>query len=175
MNEIFWIYGDPPPPLAVVLRPRGGDWLKDELLRMKQGGIQTLVSLLEEEEVASLGLAQEGSVAGQIGMQFVCFPIPDVHIPPNPDDFRKFVAGLAGLLGAGVRVGIHCRGSVGRATVTAACTLIQMGWEPETALQAIAVARVLAVPDTQEQRDWILNYKALKKSMHPAILAAEKD
>jgi len=50
-----------------------------------------------------------------------------------------------------------------------------MGWEPETALQAIAVARVLAVPDTQEQRDWILNYKALKKSMHPAILAAEKD
>jgi protein-tyrosine phosphatase len=175
MNEIFWINGDPPPPLAVVLRPRGDDWLQDELLRMKQGGIQILVSLLEEEEAASLGLAQEGSVANQIGMQFVCFPIPDVHVPPNLDSFRKFAEGLASRLQAGVSVGVHCRGSVGRATVTAACTLIQMGWKPEIALQAIAAARGLAVPDTQEQRDWILNYKALKKSIRPAIPAAEKD
>jgi protein-tyrosine phosphatase len=159
MNDIFWIHGDPPPPLAVVLRPRGDDWLKDELLRMKQGGIQALVSLLEEEEAASLGLAQEGSVAGQIGLQFVSFPIPDVHVPPNPDTFRKFVAGLAGRLGAGVRVGVHCRGSIGRATVTAACTLIHLGWAPKAALDAIAAARGLAVPDTQEQEDWILSYK----------------
>src|ERR1039457_1653979 len=94
MNEIFWINGDPPPLLAVVLIPRGDDCLKDDLLRMKQGGIQTLVSLLEEEEAASLGLTQEGLVAGQIGLQFVSFPIPDVHVPPDPDSFRKFVAGL---------------------------------------------------------------------------------
>lgn len=158
MNDIFWINGNPPPPLAVVLRPRG-DSLKDELLQMKQGGIQTLVSLLEEEEAASLGLAQEGSVAGQIGLQFVCFPIPDVHVPPNPDAFRKFVAGLAGRLSAGVRVGVHCRGSIGRSTVTAACTLIHLGWAPKAALDAIAAARGLAVPDTQEQKDWILSYK----------------
>jgi protein-tyrosine phosphatase len=161
MNEIFWIKGSPPAPLAVVLRPRGDDWLKDELLRMKQAGIQTLVSLLEEGEAALLGLAQEGLIAGQIGMQFVSFPIPDVHVPPNLNTFRKFAAGLASRLGAGVNVGVHCRGSIGRATVTAACTLIHLGWNPKTALKAIASARGLAVPDTQEQQDWILNYKAL--------------
>jgi protein-tyrosine phosphatase len=159
MNEIFWIHGDPPPLLAVVLRPRGDDWLKDELLRMRQGGIQTLVSLLEEEEAASLGLAQEGPVASQIGLQFVSFPIPDVHVPPNLDHFRKFAADLAKRLSAGVIVGIHCRGSIGRATVTAACTLIHLGWKPKAALDAIAAARGLSVPDTQEQADWILSYK----------------
>jgi protein-tyrosine phosphatase len=161
MNEIFWINGDPPPPLAVVLKPNGDDSLKDDLLRMKLGGIQTLVSLLEEEEAASLGLAQEGSVAGQIGMNFVCFPIPDVHVPPNLDSFRKFAADLASHLGAGVKVGVHCRGSVGRATVTAACTLIHLGWNPKTALDAIRTARGLDVPDTKEQEEWILSYKPL--------------
>jgi protein-tyrosine phosphatase len=161
MNEIFWIKGDPPPRLAVVLRPRGDDWLEDELLRMKQGGIQTLVSLLEEDEAASLGLAEEGSVAEKLGMQFLSYPIPDVHLPPDPDSFRVFAAGLANRLDAGTRVGVHCRGSIGRATVMAACTLIHLGWKPKIALEAIAAARGLAVPDTQEQEDWILGYKAL--------------
>jgi protein-tyrosine phosphatase len=161
MNEIFWMSGTHRPPLAVVLRPRGDDWLEDELLRMKQGGIQTLVSLLEEEEATSLGLALEGSVAGQIGMQFVCFPIPDVQVPPSPKSFRKFAAGMASRLGEGVTVGVHCRGSIGKATVAAACMLIHLGWEPKAALEAVRVARGLAVPDTQEQEDWILNYKPI--------------
>jgi hypothetical protein len=39
VNDIFWIQGDPPASLAIVLRPRGGDWLEEELLRMKYGGI----------------------------------------------------------------------------------------------------------------------------------------
>jgi hypothetical protein len=33
----------------------------------------------------------------------------------------------------GQRLGIHCWGSIGRATVTAACTLIHLGWEPPEA------------------------------------------
>jgi hypothetical protein len=70
MNEIFWIKSDPPPTLAIVLRPRGEDWLEDELRRMKRAGIQMLVSLLEMDEAASLGLALEGAVAEQIGMPF---------------------------------------------------------------------------------------------------------
>jgi protein-tyrosine phosphatase len=160
VNEIFWIKGVPPAPLAVVLRPRGNDWLEDELLRMKQGGIQTLVSLLEEDEAASLGLAEEGTVAVKLGMQFLSYPVPDVHVPPDPDSFRIFVAGLANRLEAGIHIGVHCRGSIGRATVMAACTLIHLGWKPKTALEAIEEARGLSVPDTQEQEDWILHYKA---------------
>ncbi len=160
MNDIFWIDGDPRVPLAIVLRPRGDEWLEDELLRMKRGGIQTLVSMLESGEAAFLGLADERFVAMHVGLEFLSFPIPDTQIPAGIPAFRAFVEGLANRLRAGERIGVHCRGSIGRATVAAACTLIHLGWEPKAALAAVGAARGCAVPDTQEQEDWILRYKA---------------
>lgn len=159
MDNIFWIKGNPSPTLAVVLRPRGDDCLDVDLQKMRQGGIQTLVSLLEDDEAVMLGLEDEGSVAERLGMQFLSFPIPDVHVPVNPYSFRTFVSGLAQLLDTGVRVGVHCRGSIGRSTVTAACALIHLGWKPRAALDAIEEARGLPVPDTREQEAWILRYK----------------
>ena len=160
MNDIFWIKGNPPASLAVVLKPRGGDWLEDDLLRMKRDGIETLVSLLEQDEADMLGLGDEGHLAEKIGLRFLSHPIPDVHVPPDTASFQTFVADLANRLRAGEHIGVHCRGSIGRATVTAACTLIQLGWTPRAALAAIETARGLSVPDTQEQEDWILRYKA---------------
>jgi protein-tyrosine phosphatase len=160
VNDIFWIEGNPPASLAVVLKPRGGDWLEDDLLRMKRDGIETLVSLLEKDEADMLGLEDEGLMAGKIGLRFLSHPIPDVHVPPHTADFQAFVAGLADRLRAGEHIGVHCRGSIGRATVTAACTLIELGWTAKDALAAIEAARGCVVPDTQEQEDWILRYKA---------------
>jgi protein-tyrosine phosphatase len=63
-------------------------------------------------------------------------------------------------LAAGERIGVHCRGCIGRATITAACALIHRGWQARDALEAIAEARGFAVPDTLEQEDWTLMYKA---------------
>lgn len=158
MNEIFWIDGNPPTSLAVVLRPRGGDWLEEELARFKRGGIHTIVSLLEEEEADWLGLAQEGPLAAQLGMEFLSFPIPDTHVPHNMEAFRAFVSGIVNRLRHGEHIGVHCRGSIGRATVTTAAALIHLGWKPEAALTAIRKARGCAVPDTEEQQAWILKY-----------------
>jgi len=159
MNEIFWIDGDPPPPLAIVLRPRGDADLENKLLEMKRDGIETLVSHLEMKEAAMLGLAEEDSMAEKIGIRFVSYPIPDKCIPPDPVFFKEFAAGLADRLRAGERIGVHCRASIGRATVTAACALIHLGWKPIDALRAIEEARGCIVPDTQEQEDWILRYQ----------------
>ena len=160
MNDIFWIKGNPPAPLAIVLRPRGDEWLEDELLGMRRGGIQTLVSLLEEDEAVLLGLADEAPIAEHVGLKFLSYPIPDTEIPSNIAAFQTFVAGLANRLRSGEQIGVHCRGSIGRATVTAACALIHLGWSPQAALAAIQAARGCMVPDTQEQEDWILRYKA---------------
>lgn len=160
-SGIFWIDGDPAQGLAIVLRPRGGDWLEDELRRMKHHGIEVLVSLLEEDEASELGLAEERSTAAKLGLIFVSSPIPDRHVPSNTLAFRLFVKGLAENLQAGKRVGVHCRGSIGRATITAACTLSHLGWKTDTALKAIEAARGCTVPDTEEQREWVLAYEAL--------------
>jgi protein-tyrosine phosphatase len=167
MQDIFWIKsragGTPEetsPHLAIVLRPRGDDWLGDELIRMKQGGIDTVVSLLEPDEAEVLGLAKGAPLAAQVGMKFLSFPIPDTHVPPDIAAFREFVSALADRARAGERIGFHCRGSIGRATVTAACTLVQLGWQAKSALAAIEVARGCPVPDTDEQSAWILRYEA---------------
>lgn len=160
MKDIFWIEGNPPPTLAVVLRPRGGEWLEEEMLKFKRAGIQTVVSLLEEEEAEWLGLAQEGNLAKQLGMEFLTHPIPDTQIPPERAAFRDFVAGVVQRLRRGERVGVHCRGSIGRSTLTTAAALIHLGWKPEAALAAIAKARGCPVPDTDEQQAWILRYEA---------------
>jgi protein-tyrosine phosphatase len=160
VSEIFWIDGHPPPTLAVVLRPRGGDWLEDELDRLKHGGITTLVSLLEPEEAEYLGLAEEGSIAERLGMSFLSYPIPDTHVPSDTRGFRAFAADLASRLRHGEQIGVHCRGSIGRSTVTAAAALIHLGWKPAAALAAIQKARGCPVPDTDEQAAWILRYDA---------------
>jgi protein-tyrosine phosphatase len=159
MEDIFWIKGDPPAPLAIVLRPRGGDWLEDGLSRMKSGGIQTLVSVLEKHETAFLELSEEARIARQTGLYFLSFPIPDKNIPTDPTAFETFIKYLANRLRAGEHIGIHCRGSIGRSTITAACALVHLGWSPRAALSAIAAARGCTVPDTQEQENWILNYR----------------
>ncbi len=160
MPDIFWIHGDPPPGLAIVTRPRPDDWLKSEMLQLKRGGIDALVSLLEPREAEWLGLEAEGSEAEKAGIAFLNFPITDTTVPLHVGRFRAFVSGLADRLQRGERIGVHCRGSIGRATVTAACTLIHMGWKPTDALAAVEASRGCPVPDTDEQQRWILAYEA---------------
>jgi protein-tyrosine phosphatase len=147
-------------PMAIVQCPQGGSYLRRELSHFKNAGIQTLVSLLSEEQVSMLDLGEEPLVAARLGMEFLHNPLPDHQLPPDLQAFRAFVGDLAQRLRAAQRIGIHCWGSIGRATVTAACTLIHLGWPPVTALDAVEMARGCPVPDTEEQEHWILNYKA---------------
>lgn len=160
MAEIFWIEGNPRPDLAVVARPRGDDWLHAEMAELKAGGLDTLVSLIEKREAEWLGLADERRAAEKAGLQFLSFPIQDGTVPKHVADFRWFVNDLALRVRKGERVGVHCQGSIGRATVTAACTLIHLGWTPDAALRAIEEARGCPVPDTEQQERWILAYEA---------------
>lgn len=160
MTGIFWIGGNPPPPLAIVLCPAWQEQLQRDMLRLRQGGVETVVSLLEEDEARWLGLAEEAHFATQAGLRFLSFPIHDVSVPAYTDAFRNFVTGLAGRLRAGEKIGVHCRGSIGRSTITAACALIHLGWKPQAALNAIEAARGCPVPNTDEQLRWILRYEA---------------
>lgn len=160
MEEVFWIQGKPEAPLAIVLCPFGGEGLEEELRVLRQQGVETLVSLLEKDEAAWLGLSEEGPLAERAGMEFISYPIRDTRVPRDAANFRQFAAGLAKRLRAGRHIALHCRGSIGRAPLTAACTLIHLGWTARAALAAIESARGSRIPDTEEQLRWILNYKA---------------
>jgi protein-tyrosine phosphatase len=160
MKDVFWIKGSPAIHLAILLRPLGDDLMEAGLRSIKKKGVETVASLLEEKEAIWLGLEDEGPHAERMGLRFLSYPIPDAHLPQDPDSFRAWIEELAGRILAGERIGIHCRGSIGRSTVAAACALIHLGWTPKAALKAIEEARGAPVPDTQEQKEWILRYKA---------------
>lgn len=156
MKDIFWIDNT---GLAIVMRPRA-DKLKDDLGRLKRGGIDILVSTLEPREARELGLAEEGPLAQDLGLHFLSYPIQDRTTPAHKEKFTAFVQGLAERLQKGEKIGVHCRGCIGRSTVVTASTLIKLGWSADQAIDAIEIARGCSVPDTEEQREWILAFGA---------------
>ena len=160
MKDIYWIQHSDAPQLAIVARPRGDDWLEDDLAKLKRNGIDVLVSLLTQQESDELGLHAEEQLAHRLGIAFSCYPIPDRTVPQTTNAFRKFISGLANDIRAGKHIGIHCRGSIGRATITAAAILRDLGYENAAALLLIEQARGCIVPDTEEQRRWILAFRA---------------
>lgn len=155
MNDIFWIDDT---GIAIVLRPRGDDWLENDLHRIRMAGIQTIVSTVENWEARTLGLTQEREIAERLGMHFISYPMQDRSVPSDREDFTQFVSMLAKRLQTGEKIGVHCRGCIGRSTVVVASTLIILGWPAEKALDAIEVSRGCSIPDTEEQRDWILDF-----------------
>jgi len=159
MKDIYWIDESPSARLAIVARPRGGDWLRDDLTALKEGGIDVVVSLLEPSEAEELGLADEAALAEQAGIRFISWPIPDRRTPGDLAGFQQLVSDLCKLLQAGQTIGAHCRGCIGRSTVLMAAILITRGSHPETALQVIERARGCIVPDTPEQREWIHSFR----------------
>ena len=143
--------------LAVIPRPRGGDWLEDEAGAWRRSGIDVVVSLLESEEAEQLDLLAEGQAAESNGIQFVSFPIPDRGLPASTPAALSLISDIAGSLEQGKNVAVHCRQSIGRAGLIAAGVLIASGVAPDRAMQTVTSARGLTVPETSEQREWIRN------------------
>ncbi len=170
--ETFWIAGVGRGRLAVLPRPRGGDWLEDEVRSLRADGVDVLVSLLTREEVGELDLADESGCCAVCGIEFVSFPIADRGVPLSASDALGLVRRLAALLAGGKAVAIHCRQGVGRSGLLAACLLASFGERPEAALERVARARGRPVPDTARQREWVLRFaeKFLNRSRDVTLL-----
>jgi protein-tyrosine phosphatase len=154
--ELFWVEGVPGARLAVLPRPRGGDWLTDEIRSLRQSGVDVLVSLLVPEEATDLDLTEEAACCAASGIEFVSFPFADRSVPASTADTLALVRRLTTLLADGKAVAIHCRQGVGRSALMAACVLTSLGDTAEESLARVARARGCPVPDTAEQRDWVL-------------------
>src|SRR5687768_13849637 len=113
----YWIQGIAPYRLAIFPRPRGGDWLGDELASLKGAGIEILLSLLTAPEVKELELLHAPGECAARGLEFVSFPIPDRDIPDSYPGVARLLDGLAPKLRAGRGLGIHCRAGIGRSSI----------------------------------------------------------
>jgi|SRR5215475_4546971 len=155
---MYWIQNQHHTRLAIVPRPRGGDWLHDEARAFRRAGIDIVVSLLTQPEAGELGLEDEREACESTGITFVLFSIPDRGVPASPQSFNLLVDGLKRELLAGKSVGIHCRQSIGRSSLLAAALLCSFSSSADSAFAQIAECRGCAVPDTQEQREWVRKF-----------------
>lgn len=157
-TELYWIPGVSQGRLAIMPRPRGGDWLEDEVRAWRDAGVDVVLSLLESDEVADLELSAEEDLARASSIEFVTFPIADRGLPQSRDAVLELVTKLAGSLTDGKSVAIHCRQGIGRAALVAIAVLIRLGVDVETAIERTGTARGRTVPETPEQREWLLDF-----------------
>jgi protein-tyrosine phosphatase len=147
--------------MAIAARPRGGDWLEDEIIGWRLAGIDIVVSLLESHEADDLDLLLEPHVAEANSMRFVSFPIPDRGVPGPVSAAIALMAEVASALKQGKNVAVHCRQGIGRSGLIAAAILSASGVSPENSIQAVSAARGIPVPEASGQVLWLQRLPAL--------------
>lgn len=156
--ELYWIEGPWTGKLAISGRPRGNEWLEDEVEGWKASGIDTVVSLLTSDEEQDLGLEDEKRLSKLNGIDFIPFPVADRSVPPDFDKALQLIRTIEAQLVAGKNVALHCRQGIGRSALVAASVLVAAGVEPGTAFAGVGGARGCSVPETTEQRDWVIQF-----------------
>lgn len=156
--KLYWVEGPWSGKLALSARPRGGDWLEDEVTDWKRAGISAVLSLLTPEEEQELDLRNEGSRVRNVGLEFSSLPIADRQIPQSEAKLGAALEQTNVALSAGRNVLVHCRQGVGRTGLVAICLLVKNGMSPGAAVDVVSAARGVAVPETAEQREWIERY-----------------
>jgi protein-tyrosine phosphatase len=154
--------------MAIMPRPRGGDWLEDELRAWRNAGVDIVVSLLETDEVKGFDLSAEEGLARADRIEFVSFPIADRGVPESQDAASVLVTKLVSGLRESKNIAIHCRQGIGRSAMIAIAVLIRLGVNAETAIGLVCAARGCIVPETREQRAWLLEFARRDATSIPA-------
>lgn len=141
-----------------MARPRGEDWLEDDINSLYEAGIEVLVSALTPAEEEELGLQRESEYCQSYNIEFISLPIEDRSVPRFDEAFTSVLLQLRDRMKAGKTIGIHCRACIGRSAVIAACLLVHDNFEPEDAFFLIGSARRCPVPDTDEQNAWVYEH-----------------
>ena len=141
--------------LSVMPCPRATH-LEQDLNVLVQRRVDRVVSLLETEEAAHLGLAEEAAACKKLGMAFTSFPVRDMHPPANLRRFRQLSTQLHEELQQGKNIVIHCYAGIGRTGVLSGSILIRSGMSPRDAIELMSTIRGRNMPQTQEQYDFLL-------------------
>ena len=139
-------------------RPRGDEWLDDELKALQKEGVHVLVSLLTEDEVKELSLQAEPRKAQEHKITFLHFPVPDRGVPTDKAQTNELVHTLLKRLAQDQSVVLHCRQGIGRSSIIAACILAAKGMSVGKAFECLAAVRGVPVPETEAQYRWVTEF-----------------
>jgi len=157
-TELYWIEGPWRGRLAIMPRPRGGEWLEDEIQSWRRSGVDVVVSLLTREEQTELDLRDEEPLCRANSIEYVSIPMVDRGVPSSAEAFFERVSKLAEQLANGQNIAVHCRQGIGRSALIAIGLLTVSGMESAAGIERVSAARGCVVPETPEQRRWIMDF-----------------
>ena len=144
--------------LSLSPRP-SADTISSWIVTLCEARVTHVVSLLAQSEIVEHGLQDEGDRLKNADIAFLHFPIEDFGIP-NCQKLNDLIERLLDVQNAGGHTLIHCAKGVGRTGTIASCLLIALGRKAGDAVQIISDARGQLVPETDAQRQFILDFAA---------------
>jgi hypothetical protein len=120
------------------------------------------ITLMEDHEFAVLGVPHFRRDVAASGIPWVFAPIVDGGIPDAAFERAWLELGprVRGILRAGGRVLIHCRGGLGRTGLLAATLLVELGADPRAAIAAVKDARPGTI-ENDAQEAYVLGRRAV--------------
>ncbi len=156
MVKIYWVEQKKKGRLGMMARPRGGEWLEDEMIELKNNQVKQVVSLLEIEEAKELELSREKQECEKQDIKFLSYPIKDRHVPDSMKDTVEIGLQINHSLEIGNSVVLHCRQGIGRTGLLTSVVLLQQKYSLDYILSYLTNIRGCCVPETSLQSDWLV-------------------
>jgi ADP-ribosylglycohydrolase/protein-tyrosine phosphatase len=125
--------------------------LPADIARLEALGVDVLVELVEDFELARCGLPDFEEAFARSAVRLVRYPIVDLDAPPDMASYLALVRDIAGWVRDGRSVAVACRGGLDRSGMTAACVLVELGLNPETAIDRVHQRRHRSLTVWEEQ------------------------
>lgn len=156
-----------------------GPWQRDlhiDLDAIEAWGAAAVVTLIEPHEMASLKVEALGDAVADRHMSWCHLPIRDVTIPDARFEAEWIAAGEAirSIIRSGFDVVVHCKGGLGRAGMIAARLLVELGWEPNRAIEEVRRVRPGAI-ETEDQRRHVLQVTPVPEPFRDGSAHAVED
>ena len=169
--EVGWLESDGPGRVGLTFAPgkrqddaMSGRWersLAADLAWLREHhGVDVLVCLVEDRELAALQIAEYPDEAVRRGFTFHRLPIRDGGVPSDTRRVRATLDAMSAAFDAGQTVVVHCKGGLGRAGTVAGCWLRSRGVEAAETLRRLIAARGESCPENGQQRLYIKRWEA---------------
>lgn len=115
-----------------------------------------VVTLVEQFELETLQVVDLGSRIRDRHMEWIHLPIVDVSVPDDTFEKAWSTSGecVRSLLRSGSKVLVHCRGGMGRAGTIAARLMVELGIDPQDAIDGVRAVRPGAI-ETRAQEEHV--------------------
>lgn len=176
LAESYWVI----PDRMLAGRYPGGKTPKEAERRVAgliEAGFDAFIDLTEADELPPYDIYLPSRAL------YIRKPIPDHGVPRAREHMSEVLAAIESALSGGRRIYVHCRAGIGRTGTVVACHLIEQGLSPDAAL--IRLNELWRdnershtwpdVPETDEQRDYILGWTPAADPMQaPEVLDAAR-